>query len=133
MALELLMNYHWPGNVRELENLIERLALLKRGETISSEDLPEKVLGSPRDKPQEHYDTNIQLPPHGIDLKSVISSIEVSLIYQALAKTGGNKNRASKLLKINRTTLIEKMKKKGIHVKNLKGRQMDEQLPKNRI
>ncbi|MEK6623776.1 MAG: helix-turn-helix domain-containing protein, partial [Bdellovibrionota bacterium] len=35
-------------------------------------------------------------------------------IVQALERTGGNKNQASKLLRVNRTTLIEKLKKKGM-------------------
>ena len=61
-----------------------------------------------------NYENLISLPEMGIDLKSTLSQIEDSLILQALEKTNGNKNRASKLLSMNRTTLIEKMKKKAI-------------------
>ena len=56
----------------------------------------------------------ITLPQDGLDLKQVLGEIEDSLIAQALERTDGNKNQASKLLRVNRTTLIEKMKKKGL-------------------
>lgn len=111
-TLELLIGYDWPGNVRELENLIERLVILKGGNQIKSSDLPAKFL---KTAPQsvESYKNIISLPSDGVDLKQVLSDIEDSLINQALEITGGNKNQASKLLTMNRTTLIEKMKKKG--------------------
>jgi DNA-binding NtrC family response regulator len=60
------------------------------------------------------YKTIFELPQQGVDLKTILSDIEDSLILQALSRTGGNKNQASKLLSLNRTTLIEKMKKKGL-------------------
>ena len=110
-VIELLMSYDWPGNVRELENLIERLVILKGGSTITLADLPSKFMVG---RPQALTEHLIDLPEDGIDLKETLSSIEDSLICQALEKTKGNKNQASKLLLINRTTLIEKMKKKGL-------------------
>ena len=58
--------------------------------------------------------SHISLPDDGLDLKNIINNIENSLITQALEKTDGNKNKASRLLGINRTTLIEKMKKRNI-------------------
>jgi len=115
-SLEMLINYEWPGNVRELENLIERLVILKGGNTIRVSDLPHKLTQSPKQSPQT-YSKLITLPTDGVDLKQLLSDIEDSLINQALDLTGGNKNQASKLLALNRTTLIEKMKKKGfLHV-----------------
>lgn len=111
-TLELLISYDWPGNVRELENLIERLVILKGGNQIKVSDLPAKFL---KTAPQsvESYKNIISLPDEGVDLKQLLSDIEDSLINQALEVTNGNKNQASKLLSMNRTTLIEKMKKKG--------------------
>jgi two-component system response regulator PilR (NtrC family) len=111
-TLELLITYEWPGNVRELENLIERLVILKGGNQIKISDLPAKFL---KTAPQnlDSYKSIIALPNDGVDLKQLLSDIEDSLINQALEVTGGNKNQASKLLSMNRTTLIEKMKKKG--------------------
>ena len=111
-ALEILMGYDWPGNVRELENLIERLVILKGGGEIKADDLPAKFrLGRPQG---DNINKLIDLPDAGIDLKRTLSEIEDSLIKQALEQTSGNKNQASKLLSLNRTTLIEKMKKKGL-------------------
>lgn len=111
-SLELLISYDWPGNVRELENLIERLVILKGGSLIKVSDLPAKFLKvTPQDV--NSYKNLINLPDEGVDLKQLLSDIEDSLINQALEVTGGNKNQASKLLFMNRTTLIEKMKKKG--------------------
>jgi two-component system response regulator PilR (NtrC family) len=110
---ELLLTYDWPGNVRELENVIERLIILRGGSEILPEDLPAKIF---RHNPlvTDHYKTIFELPEAGVDIKQVLSDIEDSLIRQALTFTDGNKNQASKLLALNRTTLIEKMKKKAI-------------------
>lgn len=114
-TLELLISYDWPGNVRELENLIERLVILRGGSKIVPEDLPAKIF---RHNPlaTDHYKHIFELPEEGVDMKKVLSDIEDSLIIQALSFTGGNKNQASKLLSLNRTTLIEKMKKKSLTI-----------------
>jgi len=114
-ALEMLLGYDWPGNVRELENIIERLVILRGGNEILPEDLPAKIF---RHNPlaTDHYKHIFELPEEGVDLKRVLSDIEDSLILQALSYTDGNKNQASKLLSLNRTTLIEKMKKKALHI-----------------
>ncbi|MCT4642073.1 MAG: sigma-54 dependent transcriptional regulator [Bacteriovoracaceae bacterium] len=112
-ALELLIGYDWPGNVRELENIIERLVILRGGNEIVPEDLPAKIFRS-NPLATNHYTEIFELPKEGVDLKKVLSDIEESLIIQALSLTGGNKNQASKLLSLNRTTLIEKLKKRSI-------------------
>ena len=51
------------------------------------------------------------LPPEGIDLKEALDSFETSLIRQALERVAWNKNRAAALLQMNRTTLVEKLKR----------------------
>lgn len=112
-VLEILLGYDWPGNVRELENLIERLVILRGGSSIRIEDLPPKIVSQSNRKftPCEEI---MSLPEEGLDLRKLLTELEDSLIKQALAKTNGNKNQASKLLALNRTTLIEKMKKRNI-------------------
>jgi DNA-binding NtrC family response regulator len=109
-ALKVLINYHWPGNVRELENMNERLVILKGKGSIEVQDLPEKVK---KFSPQDIF-RNITLPDTGIDFNTAISQFERELILQALTRTNWVKNKAAKLLHMNRTTLVEKMKKKNI-------------------
>ncbi|MFZ4713885.1 MAG: sigma-54-dependent transcriptional regulator [Bacteriovoracaceae bacterium] len=112
-ALEMVMSYDWPGNVRELENVIERLVILRGGNVILPEDLPARLYTT-NPLATKNYKNIFELPEVGVDLRQILTDIEDSLIAQALGKTDGNKNQASKLLNINRTTLIEKMKKKGM-------------------
>ncbi len=59
-----------------------------------------------------HDPEDFVLPEAGIDLRRVVEAFEMSLIEQALARTGGNKNQASTLLGMNRTTLVEKLRKR---------------------
>jgi two-component system response regulator PilR (NtrC family) len=115
LTMDLLMGYDWPGNVRELENVIERLVILRGGNEILPEDLPAKIFRS-NPLATQHYKTLFELPEVGVDLKQILSDIEDSLIRQAMNRTRGNKNQASKLLTLNRTTLIEKMKKKNLEL-----------------
>ena len=112
-TLELLMSYDWPGNVRELENLVERFVILRGGTVINPEDLPAKIFRMNPSSVDQHQSI-FSLPNDGINLKKTLTELEVSLIKQAMSRTNGNKNQASKLLGINRTTLIEKIKKKSI-------------------
>jgi two-component system response regulator PilR (NtrC family) len=115
LTMDLLMGYDWPGNVRELENVIERLVILRGGNEILPEDLPAKIFRS-NPLATQQYKTLFELPEIGVDLKQILSDIEDSLIMQAMNRTRGNKNQASKLLALNRTTLIEKMKKKNLEL-----------------
>jgi two-component system response regulator PilR (NtrC family) len=115
LTMDLLMGYDWPGNVRELENVIERLVILRGGNEILPEDLPAKIFRS-NPLATQQYKTLFELPEVGVDLKQILSDIEDSLIMQAMNRTRGNKNQASKLLTLNRTTLIEKMKKKNLEL-----------------
>lgn len=110
-SLECLCNYAWPGNIRELENLVERLAILKGQGSVDVNDLPAKY------RTQVSVNAAVEviaLPEDGVDFNSAVDRFENQLILQALEKTGWNRNQAAQLLKLNRTTLVEKMKKKGL-------------------
>jgi len=109
-AMDVLTRYSWPGNIRELENLIERLVILKREGTVSAAGLPEKITAG--NLPSGEY--KVDLPPDGLSLKDAVDNFENKLIIQALSSTNWNKNMAAKLLRLKRTTLVEKIKKKGI-------------------
>jgi DNA-binding NtrC family response regulator len=108
-AMQLLMDYHWPGNVRELENLTERLTVLVGVGDIEVEDLPPHIRAEPTTQPWAP-----RVPSSGIDFNAAVGRFESDLIEQALEHTHWNKNRAAGLLGLNRTTLIEKIKKRGI-------------------
>jgi DNA-binding NtrC family response regulator len=115
-TLQALAAYQWPGNVRELENMIERIALLSEGDRIQVSDLPERLFEeTPR--VTEVFTLNEELPESGVDFNGLIDSYENKLITQALNQTQGNKKAAAKLLGLNRTTLVEKIKKKGLEGK----------------
>jgi DNA-binding NtrC family response regulator len=112
-ALRILCDYSWPGNVRQLENVIERCVALSFGkEELGREDLPREVV----------EEGTIELPllqvgGDGFSLDEVLASYEQRMLYQALEHSGWVKTRAAELLKIKRTTLIEKMKRLGIPLK----------------
>ena len=87
--------------------------ILKEGDTVNPDDLPDRLVdkqplgkGSIKGK---------VLSSDGIDLNIMIDEIENNMIIQALELSKGVKSKAASLLGLNRTTLIEKMKKKAIH------------------
>ena len=107
-AMRALMAYHWPGNVRQLENAIERAVALSAGRRdIDSADLPAEV----QTIPQAAATPIVDFPDEGLDLPAYLLAIERDLIHQSLDRTGGNRNRAAELLRIKRTTLVEKLKR----------------------
>jgi transcriptional regulator with PAS, ATPase and Fis domain len=108
-AAQLLAEYHWPGNVRELENTMERAVLLCGTDQIEPRDLPQRVLGLGTEKR-----IVARLPDSGIDLRNAVETFENQLIRQALERTAWNKKQAANLLGLNRTTLVEMLKRKRI-------------------
>lgn len=110
-ALHCLCHYNWPGNIRELENLIERLCVFKDQGEIGIEELPKKYISK---KNKINPLEVVEIPKEGMDFNSAVDAYENSILVEALKKTKWNKRRAALLLNLNRTTLIEKIKKKGL-------------------
>ncbi|MEW6220003.1 MAG: sigma-54 dependent transcriptional regulator [Thermodesulfobacteriota bacterium] len=112
-----LLRYPWPGNVRELENVVERMVILAADDRLTVQDLPERILlaGDSRAR------TIDAIPAEGFSLNDEVASFERRLIIQALNQSGWVKNRAAKLLTINRTTLLEKIKKHNLSGKRVAG------------
>ena len=110
VAMRALMAYHWPGNVRQLENAMERAVALSGGRReIDSGDLPAELqVTSPATATP-----SVEFPEEGLDLPAYLAAIERDLIRRSLDRTGGNRNRAAELLRIKRTTLVEKLKRLG--------------------
>ena len=109
-AMRALMAYNWPGNVRQLENALERAVALNAGRSeIDIADLPPEIQASRPPAAMPFVD----FPEEGLDLPAYLSSIERNLIRRSLERTGGNRNKAAELLRIKRTTLVEKLKRIG--------------------
>jgi len=124
-TLDSLCRYAWPGNVRELANLIERLVILFPYGVVDVHDLPVQYRGTSAQRDGAHDDAELgrlpmtaateALPREGLDLKKHLARMEQALIKQALDDAGGVVAHAAKRLSMGRTTLVEKMKKLGIH------------------
>ncbi len=113
-TLKMFVSYHWPGNVRELENTIERLLVLKDDDVVTPYDLPEKMTGRKIPNLPDIENDDINPFVSGIDMNAALEEYEKRLILHALELQNGVKSQAAKYLNINRTTLIEKMKRLGL-------------------
>lgn len=111
--LSALNSYSWPGNVRELENLMERLVVMAESDTLKADILPDYIIGSSSNLIGASTEI-IEIPEEGLDFNDLVNRYENHLITLALQHTQGNKKAAAKILKLNRTTLVEKIKKKGL-------------------
>ena len=106
-AARLLKQHPWPGNVRELKNMVERFVVLKGEGIIEPEDLPENIMRT-SGRPKQ---PSIEISEDGINLNTAVTEFEKTLILESLQRTNWIKNKAAKLLKLNRTTLVEKIKR----------------------
>lgn len=122
-AMAYLVEHPWPGNIRELENMVERLVVLKQAGAIEVSDLPERVVPSPApvsapvvaEQTAQHF---IGFTDQGVSLSRELEQLENRLIVGALRRANGITSKAAQLLQVNRTTLVEKMKRKGLATKD---------------
>ena len=109
-----MRTYRWPGNVRELQNVVERMSILHPNREVRREDLP-PTIGERRRAINAVADP-ISIPSGGLDLKEHLGAIEKQLIRSALDQTDGTvAGTAARLLKLRRTTLVEKLRKYEMH------------------
>ena len=133
-AVAALHHYSWRGNVRELENLIQHMSILFSGKEVQLLDLPDKfhnvvipeedVVSAPAEEINNRATplsgdhnttlTHLAWEDGQVDFNELINDFETRLIVHALKLTEGNKKEAARLLKLKRTTLLEKIKKKDI-------------------
>src|ERR1043165_8165038 len=104
--------YDWPGNVRELRNVIERALILEDEDVITMKYIPRGVAGGGSAADHAHGDGSglsdlVQLPPGGVSL----GEVEMSLVRQAIERSGGNQTKAAELLGISRDQLRYRLKK----------------------
>lgn len=98
----------WPGNVRQVAETVDRLVATVKDRAVTVNDLPPGL----RTDVVRLGPSLVDLPQNGVDLRLLLTQLEDRLIEQALQRTGGNKNRAAELLGMNRTTLVEKLRRK---------------------
>lgn len=106
-ALDLMARYPWPGNVRELENAIQRAVVLSDTETLFPSNLP-------LDIQTYQKEDLLTVLPEDASLTDRVENYEKELILKALEKSGHVQTQAAKILGINRTALIYKLKKYGL-------------------
>jgi DNA-binding NtrC family response regulator len=110
-ALDALTAYAWPGNVRELENTVERLLIMRNGDILHFEDLPDKIRGGGTvTGPSPGLGGVINLPAEGYSLEQ----LEREVVVEALERKAWNQAAAARFLRIPRHTLIYRMEKYGI-------------------
>ena len=109
-ALDLMLKYHWPGNVRELENTIERAIILCEGKKIKPEHMAIRLSTNNEIRLRE-----------GAGLKEIGShaqaEAERAAIMRVLEQVRGNKRRCAQILKIDYTTLFDKIRRYEIDAK----------------
>ena len=88
------------------------MSILKKEGVIDTSDIPAHFDDSRGSMTQTGLP--LEIPDNGIDFNSAVGAYENQLILNALNKTGWNRNQAAMLLRLNRTTLVEKIKKKGL-------------------
>ena len=108
------MRYNWPGNIRELKNIIKRIIVLSDGDIIDVDDIPEYMKEDIEIEDDRWRLKNMKPIENGMGLNEAVREFEKRLIMEALENSNGITSRAAKILKINRTTLIEKIKKQKI-------------------
>ena len=114
-CLDALSSYTWQGNIRELRAVLERMVVMAEGDLLTIDDLPAKIRSSVGLEEEEAKGSGgPMLPEEGLKLSSAVDEFETALMLQALERTGWNKNQAARLLNMNRTTLVEKLKKKNL-------------------
>jgi len=113
-ALRLLMNVEWPGNIRELKNIVEAVVAMSGDKKVLEAREFQAALGSINsliDFGPESSTSPVVLPEQGLNLRKFLQDLEKNLILQSLARCDGNQKKAAKLLSLNRTTLISKLRK----------------------
>jgi len=102
-AMDLIVEYDWPGNVREMKNALERAVVMGNGKQILPEDLPT-------------FACSPQYPglEVGLSLKEATNMFKKEFIVINLRHTEGNRSRAAKKMKIQRTYLSRLITKYGI-------------------
>jgi DNA-binding NtrC family response regulator len=109
-VMDAMYAYDWPGNVRELENVIKRFTILCENSVVIFNDLPDSI----RESSQSIQPVKEVILEKDLNLNEAVQSYEKRIILEALEQSSWVKSKAAKLLNINRTTLVAKIKKQNL-------------------
>jgi two-component system, NtrC family, response regulator AtoC len=116
-ATAALVRAAWPGNVRQLENSIARLAALSTGGEVTLEQLAEArvLMAEETARPPMHGEPRASEDASDLPLKEQVDAFERRIIAAMLAQTAGNQSETARRLTVSRATLLDKLKKYGLH------------------
>jgi two-component system, NtrC family, response regulator AtoC len=118
-AMAALQVYDWPGNVRELANTIESAFTFGISATITLDDLPPRIVNAWRAARRTIFSSTITASePSAIESPGSYAEFERDVIAKALERTGGNKVRAARILKISRKKLYTRIDRYGLNIHN---------------
>ncbi|HEX7676141.1 MAG TPA: sigma-54 dependent transcriptional regulator [Bdellovibrio sp.] len=117
-ALDMLKSYRWPGNIRELENVIERAFIVENGNSISVDSLPESIRLAPKETAEKTASVGYSGP---LDFDAFKEEMEKEFIVSALKANHGRINQTVAQANIPKNTLLRKIRKYGINVKDYSG------------
>lgn len=106
-AIGKLQSHVWLGNVRELKNLVERIVIMQKKETIEVVDLP--GLDAANEMPSSSY----RFP----SFKDAVDAYQREFILHKLTEADGNVSQAAEAMGVDRSHLYRRMKNLGIQAK----------------
>lgn len=118
-ALQILKNYRWPGNIRELENVVERAFIVENSDRITPSSLPENILRKSREQVEVAMMPKTYSGP--MDFEAFKEQAEKEFIVNALKANKGKINKTVAEANIPKNTLLRKIKKYGINVREISG------------
>ncbi len=116
-SMDLLKSYRWPGNIRELENVIERSFIVENSQQITVESLPESLRLAPKESSEKTASMVGYSGP--LDFDAFKEEMEKEFIVNALKANNGRINQTVAQANIPKNTLLRKIRKYGIIVKDL--------------
>lgn len=118
-CLQLMKNYKWPGNIRELENVVERAFIMESGLSMTADSLPENIKNFNKNTESSHYKTSTKKENEvSLDFELFKESAEKDFIINALKANKGKINQTVAQANIPKNTLLRKIKKYNINVKD---------------
>ena len=115
-AIEILRKYRWPGNIRELENLVERCFIIENMNQIQAATLPESLRAAAQAEIAFDIPGSYSGP---MDFDHFKEKTEKEFILQALKANKGRINQTVAHANIPKNTLLRKIKKYQINVREL--------------